>query len=532
VRSHGAGYRAMNLQESMGAPEPSGPVTEAGESGRPAASDKGPAAVSVADRAANDPKEAAGTTASAARAGEGALAPKPEEVAELAARAESDEDEEMAAAGSDTDEDEQMAAESDADRDEQMAVSGSNTDDEQMAAAESDTDEDDEMAAGSDADEDEQMAVRSDADEDEEMAAESDTDEDDEMAAGSDTDEDEETAAESDTDEDEEIAAGSDSDEDDAAARSDPDEDDEMAAGSDPDEDDEMAAESDADEDEETAAESDPDEDDEMAAESDPDKDEELAAGSDPDKDEELAAGSDPDKDEEMAAAVIAAERAGTDAALAGAVDPDFRTLKRHHVSPAMIAIDRIDDDGSFRVRHEGDISQLATDLARLGQLFPVDVRLKAPDRFQIICGFRRVAALRFLQRDRVLARLHTDLSDEDALLMALTSAIHAQPVTAKELEEVKQRLEAEGKLTPATRSMIEKALAPGDDLAPESVEGEEEVDADELAEQVAFKLGEINQDLSLLAGVFESLDEAKRAELLEQLRYAADLVEFLEGQR
>jgi ParB family chromosome partitioning protein len=413
VRSHGAGYRAMNLQESMSAPEPSGPVTKAGESGPPAVGDKAPAV--VVDRAANDPKEAAGTNA-------------------LAARQDGGEDEAMAA-GSDADEGEATTAESDADEGEATA-------------------------AGSDAEEDEEMAAGSDADEGDEMAAESDADEDEATAAGSDADEDEE-----------------------------------MAAGSDPDED-----------------------------------DEEMAAGPDPDEDEETAAGS--DTDEEIAAAVIAAERAGTDAALAGAVDPDFRTLKRHHVSPAMIAIERIDDDGSFRVRHEGDISQLATDLARLGQLFPVDVRVKAPDRFQIICGFRRVAALRFLQRDRVLARLHTDLSDEDALLMALTSAIHAQPVTAKELVEVKQRLEAEGKLTPATRSMIEKALAPGDDLAPESVEGEEEVDADELAEQVAFKLGEINQDLSLLAGVFDSLDEAKRAELLEQLRYAADLVEFLEGKR
>ena len=247
---------------------------------------------------------------------------------------------------------------------------------------------------------------------------------------------------------------------------------------------------------------------------------------------DEPAADSAPSEDEGTVAAVAAAERAATEAAMAGVVEPEFRSLKRHHVAPAMIAIDRLADDGSFRVREEGDISQLATDVARLGQLFPVDVRPVAPDRFQIICGFRRVAALRFLQRDRVLARVHTELTDEDALVMALASAIHAQPVTAEELEAVKERLEAEGKLTASTRSMIEKALAPEDDLAPESVEGEEEVDADELAAQVTIRLGEINQDLSLLAGVFESLDESKRAELLEQLRYAVDLVEFLEGRR
>lgn len=240
------------------------------------------------------------------------------------------------------------------------------------------------------------------------------------------------------------------------------------------------------------------------------------------------------DTDEDTVAVAEAAEQAASDAVPSGAVETEaeFHSLKRHHVAPAMVAIDRIDDDPTFQVRDEGDVSQLATDLARLGQLFPVDLRLKGPDRFQIICGFRRVAALRFLQRDRVLARLHTELSDEDALLMALASAIHAQPVTAEELEAVKERLESEGKLTAATRSMIEKALAPEDELAPESVEGEEEVDADELAGQVTVRLGEINQDLSLLAGVFDSLDEAKRAELLEQLRYASELVEFLEGRK
>ncbi|MGA9523601.1 MAG: ParB N-terminal domain-containing protein [Myxococcaceae bacterium] len=207
--------------------------------------------------------------------------------------------------------------------------------------------------------------------------------------------------------------------------------------------------------------------------------------------------------------------------------------IKRHNVAPALIALDRIDEDTTFRMRPEGDLSQLATDIARLGQLFPVDIRFRPPDRFQVICGFRRVAALRFLQRDRVLARLHTDLSDEDALLMALVSAIHARPVTAEELAEVKTRLEGEGRLTPAIRNMLEKAIAPEDDLAPETVDGpEQEIDAEELASDVTFRLGEINQDLSLLADAFDSLDDERKDELLQQLRYSSELVAYLEGRR
>ncbi len=211
----------------------------------------------------------------------------------------------------------------------------------------------------------------------------------------------------------------------------------------------------------------------------------------------------------------------------------EFPRLKRHHAAPAMIALDRLDEDSTFRIRPEGDYSQLATDIARLGQLFPVDIRLRPPDRFQVICGFRRVAALRFLQRDRVLARLHMDLSDEDALLMALVSAIHARPVSAEELADVNTRLQDEGRLTPAIRNMLEKAIAPDDDLAPETVEGaEQEIDAEELATDVTFRLGEINQDLSLLADVFDSLDDTRKDELLKQLRYSSELVAYLEGRR
>jgi ParB-like chromosome segregation protein Spo0J len=192
------------------------------------------------------------------------------------------------------------------------------------------------------------------------------------------------------------------------------------------------------------------------------------------------------------------------------------------------IPLDQVEEDATFRIRPEGEISKLATDIARLGQLFPVDVRPSGPNRYQIICGFRRVAALRFLKRDRVQARIHTSLSDEDALLLALATAIHASPVDREQLEATRDQLEAEGRLSAATRDMLEKALATDDELAPESTE--EEVDADELAADAAQRLGALNQDLSLLADVFTSLDESRRAELLMQLRYSAELVAYLEG--
>lgn len=260
--------------------------------------------------------------------------------------------------------------------------------------------------------------------------------------------------------------------------------------------------------------------DDSMAAEDDSDAARDASSDEDDSNDDDA----DLETDEERAAAD---EEAAYAATMTPAPPPE-PPRRRGHVAPALIALDRVDEDDTFQIRPEGDLSRLATDLARLGQLFPIDLRLKAPDRFQIICGFRRVAALRFLQRERVLARLHTDLSDEDALLMALAAAIHEKHVSSDELEAVRGQLEEQGRLFPEARDMLEKALAPDDGLAPEGVE--EEVDADELAGDVTRRLGDINQDLALLADVFSSLDDEKKAALLEQLRYSADLVAYLEG--
>jgi len=176
-------------------------------------------------------------------------------------------------------------------------------------------------------------------------------------------------------------------------------------------------------------------------------------------------------------------------------------------------------------------VGRLAMDLARLGQAFPVDVRRReGTEQLQLLTGFRRVAALRFLQRGEVLARIHSGLSDEDALLIALAGVLHGSSLGPEEVGLVAERLEGEGRLSAAARDMLERARSDDEGLAPELVEeGEEEVDADELAASVTSQLGELNQDLALLAPVFEALEPGRRAELLEQLRYAAELVAYFE---
>ena len=95
-----------------------------------------------------------------------------------------------------------------------------------------------------------------------------------------------------------------------------------------------------------------------------------------------------------------------------------------------------------------GDVSELAVAIGRLGQLTPVELRpLPRPDgegkRFQVVSGFRRVEALRLLQRDRVLARVHAGLPDEDAWALALSGPAFGQPWSPADLDAVAAKVRA-----------------------------------------------------------------------------------------
>src|SRR5262249_22695352 len=159
--------------------------------------------------------------------------------------------------------------------------------------------------------------------------------------------------------------------------------------------------------------------------------------------------------------------------------------LTAEPIEERLVALDSLDADLSFQLRDEGDVGRLAMDLARLGQAFPVEVRRReGTDQLQLLSGFRRVAALRFLQRSEVLVRLHSRLSDEDALLIALAGVLHGSSLGGDEVGVLEGRLELEGRLSAAARDMLERARSEGEELAPELVEGggpgEQEVDADE----------------------------------------------------
>jgi ParB-like chromosome segregation protein Spo0J len=251
-------------------------------------------------------------------------------------------------------------------------------------------------------------------------------------------------------------------------------------------------------------------------------------------------------------------------------VELEPRTTAPAHATGAVafVALSEIADDPSFRLREEGDVSALAASIGRLGQLVPVEVREipGAPEggpRYQVVAGFRRLAALRMLLRDRALARVHAGLSDEDAWSIALVQALLGEPLVEADLRVLGERIAAAA-LPPWAEELVDEALvrAPVDPVlrerfleflggpaAPEAAEEraeggggddpgyaadaeqadeEVEVTPEELAEDLAARLWELNQDLAVAAEAWKDLPREGRRRVLEQARYVAQLYPIL----
>ncbi|HYS82037.1 MAG TPA: ParB N-terminal domain-containing protein [Anaeromyxobacteraceae bacterium] len=283
-------------------------------------------------------------------------------------------------------------------------------------------------------------------------------------------------------------------------------------------------------------------------------------------------------------------------------LEREQRSAAPAHATGAVefIALEDIGPDEAFRLRPDGDVADLATSLGRLGQLVPVELRPwpGAPSegpRWQVVAGFRRLAAVRLLARERVLARLHAELSDGDAWGVVLTQALLQEPLGEVELGSLRERLEASG-VAPWAEELVEDALArapvspelresflqflaagtrraggqdpspqpspltgergevvsslsPDDgekgevvsSLSPDGGEGRVrgddgdpstiEVTPEELVTDLATRLSAVNQDLAIAFEAWEDLPAEGRRLLVEQARYVAALLPFLEAE-
>jgi hypothetical protein len=189
-----------------------------------------------------------------------------------------------------------------------------------------------------------------------------------------------------------------------------------------------------------------------------------------------------------------------------------------------VLPLSQIENDAAFQLRPVGDVGGLAQSLARLGQLLPVEVRLRGPGRWQLVAGFRRVAALQLLKRDVVLARLHDTLSDQEALAIAIAGAVSPQPLSRDELIALRGKLESEGHYDPAAQEVLERALGEAP-LPPEP----EEQDLDIFSRETATQLASIAADMATLYESWGDVEGSVREQMRLQLRYLHDLLPFLE---
>jgi ParB-like chromosome segregation protein Spo0J len=232
-------------------------------------------------------------------------------------------------------------------------------------------------------------------------------------------------------------------------------------------------------------------------------------------------------------------------------VELEPRSAAPAHATGAVVflPLDAVDEDTTFRVREEGDVSALASSIGRLGQVEPLEVRRLTtapgePERFQLVAGFRRLAALKLLLRDRALVRIHEQLDDEDAWALALATPLLGEALLATELAALRERLER----SPAARwapELVDAAVAraPVDPHQRErflewlraaearrAEGGEVEVTPEELAEDLARRLWELNQDLAVAADAWADLPASGRRDIVEQLRWISRLLAFMES--
>ena len=187
------------------------------------------------------------------------------------------------------------------------------------------------------------------------------------------------------------------------------------------------------------------------------------------------------------------------------------------------VPLDEVAADTTFRLREPGDVSELAVAIGRLGQLTPVDLRpLPAAGegkRWQVVTGFRRMEALRLLQRERVLARVHPSLSDDDAWALALAGPLFTEPWSPADLDAVAARIRSRLPWAePALAAARGRAARPRTASTPA-----------DLAHGLAVRAYELNGELAAAYEGWGALPAEGRRLVLEQLRYLVRLFPLLE---
>ncbi|HZZ85541.1 MAG TPA: ParB N-terminal domain-containing protein [Anaeromyxobacteraceae bacterium] len=191
------------------------------------------------------------------------------------------------------------------------------------------------------------------------------------------------------------------------------------------------------------------------------------------------------------------------------------------------VPLSTIDPEEPFKLREPGDVTALATSIGRLGQLAPVELRRhpsagRDEARYQVVSGHRRLAAVKLLQRDRVLARIHVDLPEREAWALVSAVALLDEPLGPSELAALREKLaraqvEWAGPLVEAALARLSRG--DGASLAGEPA-------------RLAQQLYEVNRALHAGLASWRSFPPDARAQVLAQLRFSAELLPYLEEKK
>ncbi len=123
------------------------------------------------------------------------------------------------------------------------------------------------------------------------------------------------------------------------------------------------------------------------------------------------------------------------------------------------VPLDQLVESERLQFRQElPDIETLARDIKQRGQTTPAFVRLLPGGKYELISGYRRLAAIRRLNLEVILARVFPDLSDKETERLAISENLQR-----KDLSDLEH-----GKETP--RALIVGKIEEALDVSPGSL--------------------------------------------------------------
>ncbi len=176
------------------------------------------------------------------------------------------------------------------------------------------------------------------------------------------------------------------------------------------------------------------------------------------------------------------------------------------------VALDQIDVVTDRNPRPLRSVKRLAKNIKRFGQLTPIVVRPNG-DRFELVTGYRRIAALKEAQFTHALCRVITGLDDETAAALYTVENCFVDGVSSNAVKHLAERVKGRADF----ETILEMIQSDDDEVV-------EDVYLEDMAEEAQYHLAEGAAWVSTLRPYWSDLGVDERAPLEELVLYFAKL--------